>query len=271
MFRTGLSLGKGRPLIGLTALQALAAQRGGRVLSHTYLNICAPLLWECAKGHQWSAVPNNIVHRGSWCPHCAGNARQTLESATGVAEALSGQCLSVVFKNSRTKLEWQCNFGHIWLATLSNVKDGGTWCPTCAGTQPLTLGLARDIARERFGTCLTEKYQNSRLPMLWRCREGHQWAARLSSVKSGTWCPVCAGKQRLGISAARFLAEERGGVLLSADYTNCILPLRWQCSDGHEWSTSLTSIKHHGSWCPVCAQRHSEGVRERSVRALSQT
>ena len=138
------------------------------------------------------------MYRGTWCPNCAGNARQTLETAKAVAELRGGRCLSLEFKSCRTKLEWQCGFGHTWMAALTSLKDSQTWCPTCAGKQPLGLDFANELATQRGGMCLSMNYVNSLLPMLWRCRLVHEWTTSLSSLKhSGTWCPACAGTQRL--------------------------------------------------------------------------
>ena len=51
-------------------MQRIAGSRGGKCLSDTYVNGSTKLLWECAKGHQWKAIPHH-VGRGSWCPYCS--------------------------------------------------------------------------------------------------------------------------------------------------------------------------------------------------------
>jgi len=50
-------------------MQMFAKEQGGRCLSREYVNAHTKLLWECAEGHQWEAMPTNIQH-GSWCPKC---------------------------------------------------------------------------------------------------------------------------------------------------------------------------------------------------------
>jgi hypothetical protein len=61
--------------LGLPAMQAIAASRGGRCLSDEYVNGRTHMLWQCKEGHQWKAIPDSI-RRGSWCPVC-GNKRKT--------------------------------------------------------------------------------------------------------------------------------------------------------------------------------------------------
>ena len=66
----------------------LAAPRGGTCLSQAYLNSQTPMLWRCAKGHTWEAIPNTIrayspKTPGCWCPECAHKKRKlTIEDMT---------------------------------------------------------------------------------------------------------------------------------------------------------------------------------------------
>ncbi len=50
----------------LAEFQQIAAARGGHCRSAAYVNNKTHLLWECAAGHQWEAVPST-VKGGSWC------------------------------------------------------------------------------------------------------------------------------------------------------------------------------------------------------------
>lgn len=51
-------------------MQEVARERGGRCLSETYVSSKTRLVWECHLGHVWSATPDNVIHRGAWCPNC---------------------------------------------------------------------------------------------------------------------------------------------------------------------------------------------------------
>ena len=51
-------------------MQRIAKKNSGKCLSDTYVNNQTKLLWECAEGHQWEAIPNSIKS-GTWCTHCA--------------------------------------------------------------------------------------------------------------------------------------------------------------------------------------------------------
>jgi hypothetical protein len=51
-------------------MQKIANGRNGKCLSETYVNSKTNLLWECEKGHRWTAEPNRIKIQKSWCPIC---------------------------------------------------------------------------------------------------------------------------------------------------------------------------------------------------------
>ena len=53
----------------IQAMKKLAQTKGGRCVSQTYINPITKLKWECSRGHQWEATPNNI-QQGRWCPLC---------------------------------------------------------------------------------------------------------------------------------------------------------------------------------------------------------
>lgn len=53
----------------LKEMNTIAAKRGGKCLSHWYVNAQTPLKWRCAEGHVWFARPSG-VKSGDWCAQC---------------------------------------------------------------------------------------------------------------------------------------------------------------------------------------------------------
>ncbi|GBB95944.1 hypothetical protein RclHR1_02650015 [Rhizophagus clarus] len=130
----------------------------------------------------------------------------------------------------------------------------------------LSLEIACNIAIERGGLCLSDKYINDQSPLLWRCAMEHKWFARLANIKrhewyspfasiknSGTWCPHCQFNRRLTLEDAKQIAISRGGECLSENFDNSKSILLWHCGKGHEWYARFHSIKNLNSWCPYCA------------------
>ncbi len=124
-----------RPIVTIEDMHKLAAtHEGGKCLSNVYTNANTRLIWKCkVKTHpSWDAIPNSIKReRGSWCIKCAKKEKGTIEEMQQIAKERMGKCLSSVYVNTETKLEWQCSRGHQWPATPHAIK-AGQWCPYCA-------------------------------------------------------------------------------------------------------------------------------------------
>lgn len=251
-------------------MRALARKKGGRCISTFYVNSAAPLVWECKAGHQWNAVPSSI-RKGTWCPECAGARPGTIGQMKEIARSRGGMCLSESYRNTATKLTWRCSVGHEWSAAPLQVKKGH-WCPFCARVAPLTLDGLRQFAAHKGGRCLSVHYVSSSHPLRWQCAARHEWLARASSIRAGTWCPVCAHNQKLSLEEVREIARARGGLCLSTTYKNASTPLLWVCKFGHHWKAATANVKsgsrRKGSWCGECYNLRRRFHGKQSIEAM---
>jgi hypothetical protein len=256
--------------LDISQMKTLARKRGGKCVSTHYVNCGVALLWECANGHRWSAVPSSI-RKGTWCPECAGVRRGTIAEMQELARSRGGRCLSERYYNTATKLSWRCSAGHDWRAAPLQVKKGH-WCPFCARVAPLTLAPLQEIAAQKGGCCLAHDYKNSSHRVRWKCVSGHEWLAPASSIRAGHWCPVCARNQRLKLEEVRQIARERGGMCLSTSYKNGSTPLLWVCKFGHRWKACAANVKsgrrRKGSWCRECYNWRRRFHEKRSIGAM---
>lgn len=110
-------------------MHKLAKLRGGKCLSNIYYNMKTKLLWQCAHRHKWEATPDN-VKQGTWCPICK-NKKMSIADMRLIAIQHGGKCLSSTYSNMKSKLLWQCKYGHQWEAFPYNIKKAH-WCPICA-------------------------------------------------------------------------------------------------------------------------------------------
>lgn len=187
------------PLRKLKELQEFARTKEGKCLSDKYISVKTSLLWECKEGHQWFANPSNIKS-GKWCPKCAYKRagqyhKLTIEKMQEIAKEKDGECLSLKYVNNHFKLAWRCSEGHQWWAEPNSIKNGDTWCLECArkkmGPKRLSIEEMQELAKNREGECLSEKYVNNHIKLLWQCKKGHRWHATPHCIKFGTWCPTC--------------------------------------------------------------------------------
>ncbi len=255
----------------ISKLRELASSRLGKLISDKYIDQKQKLLWQCANGHQWYASATNITS-GTWCPTCAiKNSQLKLSDAIEFAKQNQGICLSETY-DSNKKLKWQCSKGHIWDSTFLVQKSRTYWCNECEKERRVIQGEKiilkiniddmRRLAQAKSGKCLSSEYKGSDIKLKWQCSKGHIWDAVPSSVKSGRWCPDCAGRPRLNLENAKLAAFQFGGKCLSKEYINVKSPMKWSCSEGHEWITSFDSVRQ-GNWCRRCSQKRRR-MRERN-------
>jgi hypothetical protein len=173
---------------------AVAAERGGQCLSTEYMTGHQKMQWRCSVGHVWSASPSNILS-GKWCPKCLGRmpAEEQLALFAKVAQERGGKLLSSIYQGSQSPLLWSCAQGHTWDAIPASVKIG-RWCPKCQGkfSKEEAHAIYSQLARDRGGELLSEKFLTNKHRLTWLCHRGHSWQASPSNVKVGTWCPQCA-------------------------------------------------------------------------------
>jgi len=178
---------------------------------------------------------------------------EKLKEMQELAKIKGGVCLSDRYINAKTKLRWRCKDGHIWENAPTNIKQG-QWCAKCYGNVESSIEEMQKLAEVKGGKCLSEKYRGTHDKLKWQCDKGHIWDAEPSKIKSGKWCPFCAGNVKSTIEEMQKLADERGGKCLSEKYVNNKTKLKWQCKEGHIWEAVPSDIKSN-QWCPHCSGR----------------
>jgi hypothetical protein len=146
----------------LQQLIKLAASRNGVLLSKYYRNARSHVLWRCAKGHQWKALPDS-VKRGSWCPVCCGTFPLTLAKMQDYASAFGGKCISKQYVNNKSYIRWRCAEGHEWRSKPDHVLHG-TWCPICSSgiSERICRALLERLAGVQFPKTRPKWLKNER-------------------------------------------------------------------------------------------------------------
>jgi hypothetical protein len=257
---------------GMELLLAKATERGGTCLSSDYLGVDHLYRFRCAKGHEWEATFYSVVRCGQWCALCSGRKvvpEEQLAKARNFASQKGGECLSGKYINSQSQMTWRCSSGHEWQGTYSNIVNRGKWCPWCAGNKvdaATQLARAQQVAQNHGGELLTLSYSGNKVPMHWRCSEGHKWRASFGTVVGrGAWCGRCRGNQREAheqLARACAVAVNKKGRCLDTEYLSNSEKILWQCERGHKWRAPFYSVVQAGTWCPTC----SAGLKERLVR-----
>ncbi|MDR5777537.1 MULTISPECIES: hypothetical protein [unclassified Caballeronia] len=236
---------------GIGRMREIAAERGGHCLSERYDNARTLLRWQCAQGHTWEASATQ-TQRGQWCSFCSGH-RHSIAGMQALAHSRGGKCLSEVYVDSRQKLQWQCVADHTWFATPS--VTARYWCTQCSQERrgQESIGRMRELATQRGGQCLSARYVTAATPLMWQCREGHQWQMAPQSITNrARWCPYCSGRRKYTLTDMKELAQARGGDCLSNSFVSSHDRVQWLCGRGHAWSARAYQVIS-GTWCPQCA------------------
>ena len=259
-----------RPIVSITDMQKIAADRNGKCLSKKYLNAHSKLEWQCAEGHKpWKASPNK-VKRGNWCPLCTTSypeelCRTTFEQLFGKEFVTCRPDWLRGAKGFNLELDGFCEayniaFEYQGEQHFQTVSFGG-------GTKSdLESQIIRDA--EKFEGCkrngitlliITHEDDLAALPQLIKQRS-NELGRNLSEIdftKIIDFNKVYEHETK--IAKMHRIAAERGGKCLSEKYINTNLKLEWQCAEGHTWQAAPNSVqdkpfakRKKGSWCRIC-------------------
>jgi|APSaa5957512622_1039677.scaffolds.fasta_scaffold03191_5 hypothetical protein len=64
-------------------------------------------------------------------------------------------------------------------------------------------------------------------------------------------------------------AVEKGGKCLSEEYVDSTKKMLWECSKGHRWETSASSIINHSSWCRKCCNKRPTKYRLEDAKNIA--
>lgn len=118
--------------------------------------------------------------------------KDLLQEMKDIAKTKGGKCLSNKYLGVHKHLVFECKEGHRWQAKPNNIKNGGKWCPECAGVVSYSIEDMHEIAKSKKGKCLSKKYKNANSKLKWQCEKNHQFERTPSSIiNNGRWCEEC--------------------------------------------------------------------------------
>lgn len=129
----------------LKMVQEKAASKGGICLSEEYIDKNHKMKMQCSEGHIWETRPHDLL-RDHWCAKCIGNAKLSIKDCKKIAKEREGLCLSTDYKNSKDKITWQCENGHVFKTSLALINYG-YWCPFCKNK---TEALCKEFLEDYF-------------------------------------------------------------------------------------------------------------------------
>ena len=149
--------------------------------------------WICDRGHvEWAFPRHRIELARGKCLTC-----DTLSvTHPDLAAQIVDQSLATKLTSRSTRrIEWKCNEGHIWKATVKTVLNNRD-CPICSGRRPgptTSLSATHPVLVTELvdpGVADTVFSTSTKL-VEWWCPEGHSWVGSVIDRVSGRECAKC--------------------------------------------------------------------------------
>jgi hypothetical protein len=169
---------------------------------------------------------------------------------------------------SGKEVNWRCQAGHKYSASISHRTNMNSGCPYCAGKKVLKGFNDFEsrfplLAEEADGWDPAQITFGSGKKVKWKCPKGHSYVASIANrtqIKA-TGCPVCANKViQVGFNDLASQFPEVAKQAKGWDPTNVIpgspRKLLWQCDLGHQYLASPSSrTSKRSTGCPICTNR----------------
>lgn len=126
----------------------------------------------------------------------------------------------------------------------------GSGCPHCSKKFPHTKESVNISLVDR-GLKLIGECNGASGKSTFSCLDNHIWSTTVSSVLSGSGCPVCAGNVKLTTSGVNNLLLNRD-IKVDGIYYTGKRKTKFVCNMGHKWSALAESVLK-GCGCPHCA------------------
>jgi hypothetical protein len=182
-------------------------------------------------------------------------------------------CVSDIYINSYSKLQWVCSKNHRWQATYSRMCERVHKCTPCASfpNKKLTLNEIQLLAKEHGGELLSKTYKGNHLKLEWKCKDGHVFSMRVKNVKKGEWCTICSGRYiKFTPKELNEIANKKNGKCLTTKKLNIGEKALWECANGHQWKAVVYNVVKNNSWCPTCKNSIGESICRYIFESLTQ-
>jgi len=177
--------------------QLLGIQNNCICLDDKIKNNYTKITWCCPLGHIWERDLNQISYYNLWCNVCK-KLKKELDRKNKLISALKANNLKCIDEKQLTArahdyIDIECDKGHTRSVVVRSLYRNDKYtCFTCYKYNRHTIIEMQEVAKQRFGKCLSTAYTRLSDPLEWECYYGHKWPAPPDKIiYANTWCPFC--------------------------------------------------------------------------------
>lgn len=249
----------GNEKLTIEEINAIAILKGGKCLSSEYKDAHSKLDFECINLHTWSATPDSIKNKHSWCPICKVHVR----------EEICRKIFEIMFQMPfpKTKPKWLISDKDRILEldgfngnNIAFEHDGEYHYFDVHST-------GEDLERRKFLDNLKDKlcYENDvmliRIPYnVDKYDIQNHIISKCNELNIIIPVPDIIDIDKLSIGydsklePFRAYAKLKFGELLSTTYINCKTKLRWRCKNDHVFDDIPYNVMNRKGYCKICKE-----------------
>jgi hypothetical protein len=235
--------------------------------------------WKCTKGHIFFASPNSrtghnkvngpIGKNVTGCPNCKNQKvligyNDLLSTNPDLASEADGWDPTAVVAGSPKRVDWICQAGHKWTASISSRSRLGTGCPFCSNVRVLPgfndlSTLFPEIANQACGWNPSLISPGTKKRLLWQCSKGHSWQTSVYlRTKRNFGCPFCSQQKLLvGFNDLETshpdIAAEAFGWDPKTVTSGSVRKVKWRCPRGHNYEAIVRDRAQRNTSCVFCS------------------
>jgi 5-methylcytosine-specific restriction endonuclease McrA len=227
---------------------------GYSLVSEDFQGVKSKIDIKCINNHIFPMTFDNFKNNKRRCPECQGLKRRDINYVRKEFELRGYELLSKVYKNTRTKLEYKCPIGHSNKISFQKFQ-AGQGCPTCGGSEKLTIDFVRSEFLKFRLTLKSHMYVNAHSDLDYECESGHSEKVTYARFSNGqNECQACRGLTKWNYKSVKDAFEENHCILLSDFFQTVDHKIRYICECGIEAETTFYHFYHRGQRCNKCAE-----------------
>jgi very-short-patch-repair endonuclease len=187
------------------------------------LNSHKKFWFDCECRHTFDIQLNNVNLLDRWCSYCANkklceeskNCKICFDKCFASVERSKNwsdknkETPGEVLKNSHKKYWFDCECGHEFMTSLSDLTSKNSWCPYCANrllcieTKKCNKCYNKSFASIERSSCWSNKnkmrpnevFKSTATKFWFDCDKcGNEFESKLCHITDGSWCPKCRYK-----------------------------------------------------------------------------